>query len=133
MAKGIKVKIDNPQKTMKRLISDDVRLYLAETWAKYFKKYTPMDSGTLGSTYETEPGKVTYTTPYAHFQWYGEVMVDDRGSTWAKPRTSKHYAGRNLVYSKEKNAKATSHWEEAAQKDCSSKVAAEVSDYIRRK
>lgn len=133
MAKGIKVKINNPKKTMNRIIDDRVKLFAAETWARYFKKYTPMDNGTLGSTYTTEPGKVTYTSPYAHFQWKGIVMVDDRGSTWAKHGTEKHYTNANLNYSHEKNAKAQSHWEEAAERECKAQVAAEISDFISRR
>lgn len=132
MAKSINVTMNNPKKIINRIINDKVKLFAAETWAKYFKKYTPMESGTLGSTYNTEPGKVTYTSVYAHFQWEGRVMVDDRGSTWAKPGTAKHYVNANLVYSKEKNPGATSHWEVPTQENYKSQVAQEIEDYIKR-
>ena len=62
----------------------------------------------------------------------GKVMVDDRGSTWAKPGTAKHYVNADLTYSKEKNPNATSHWEVPAQENYKSQVAQEIEDYIKR-
>ena len=59
-------------------------------------------------------------------------MVDDRGSTWAKPGTAKHYVNADLTYSKEKNPGATSHWEVPAQENYKSQVAQEIEDYIKR-
>ena len=127
MSKGIKVKINNPKKTMNRIIDNKVQLFASETWARYFKKYVPRDSGILGETYTTEPSKVTYTSPYAHFQWEGRVMVDDRGSTWAKAGTKKHYTSASLKYS---YPNASSHWEEITQKNHKSQVAQEITNYI---
>lgn len=127
MSNSIRVKINNPGQTIDRIIDNRVRLFASETWARYFKKYAPRDSGILGETYTTEPGKVTYTSVYAHFQWEGRVMVDDRGSTWAKPGTKKHYTSADLKYS---YPNATSHWEEVAEKNHKSKVAQEITAYI---
>lgn len=127
MSKNITVKINNPTKTMNRIIDNDVKHFAAETWARYFKKYTPRDSGVLGETYTTEPGKVNYTSVYAHFQWEGKVMVDDRGSTWAKPGTRKHYTSANLKYT---YPSASSHWEEVAEKNHKSAVAKQITAYI---
>lgn len=130
MSKRIKVIIDNPRKTMNRIIDDKTRLFASETWAKYFKKYTPRDSGFLGETYTTEPGKVTYTSPYAHFQWEGRVMVDENGSTWAKKDHKKYYTNRKLKYS---YPNASSHWEEVAEKNHKSAVADEITQYLKRR
>ena len=130
MSKSIKVKINNPKQTMNRIIDDRVKLFAAETWGRYFKKYVPKDSKTLSETYTTEPGKVTYTSLYAHFQWEGKVMVDDRGSPWAKKDTKKHYTGRNLKYT---YPGASSHWEEVAERKHKSKVAQEITDYIKKR
>ena len=127
MSKGIKVEINNPKKTMNRIIDNKVRLFASETWARYFKKYVPRDSGVLGETYTTEPGKVTYTSLYAHFQWEGRVMVDENGSAWAKKNSKKHYIGKNLKYT---YPNASSHWEEVAQKNHKSEVAQEITNYI---
>lgn len=129
---SVKVKLDNPKKIMNRILNDKVGVFTAETWAKYFSRYTPKESGMLGQTYTTEPYKVTYTSIYAHFQHEGKVMVDDRGSTWAKLRQSKHYIDRKLTYSKEKNPQATDHWEELAKKNHKREVAQEITAFIKR-
>ena len=132
MAKTINVVMNNPKKIINRILNDKVRLFASGTWARYFKKYTPMENGNLGSNCTTEPGKVTYTSVYAHFQWEGKVMVDDRGSTWAKPGTAKHYVNANLTYSKEKNPCTQSHWEEITQQNHKAQVAQEIEAYIKR-
>ena len=142
MAKSIKVTMDNPKKIINRIINDKVRLFASDTWAKYFKKYTPMESGTLGSTYITEPGKVTYTSDYAHYQWEGKLYVDPithKGAFydpnygfWSRPGVTKIPSNKSLVYSKDKNPGATSHWEVPAQENYKSQVAQEIEDYIKR-
>lgn len=130
MSKTIKVKMNNPKKITNRIIDNKVRLFAAETWARYFKKYTPRDSGIMGETYNTEPGKVTYTAPYAHFQWEGRVMVDERGSTWAKKDTRKFYTNRDIKYS---YPNAHSHWEEVAERNHKRDVAEEITAYLKRR
>lgn len=59
---------------------------------------------------ENKNTELVYNGPYARFQYYGKVMVDDRGSTYAKAGTKKHVINRDLVYSKERHPKATSFW-----------------------
>ena len=126
---SVTIKINNPNKTLKRILSDDVRLYASQTWARYFTKYVPRDSSVLKDTYELEPGKVTYTSVYAHYQWEGRVMVgQESGSAWAKPREKKVYTSRNLDYS---YPKATSHWEEQAQRNDKAAVANQITNYIK--
>ena len=127
MSNNIRVRIDNPRQTVNRIIDDSVKIFASETWARYFKKYTPRDSGILGETYTTEPGKVNYTSVYAHFQWEGKVMVDDRGSTWAKPGTKKHYTSSDLKYT---YPNANSHWEKVAEKNHKADVARQITAYI---
>ena len=126
---SVTIKINNPSKTLKRILDDDVRLFASQTWARYFTKYVPRDSSVLKDTYELEPGKVTYTSVYAHYQWEGRVMVgQESGSAWAKPREKKVYTSRNLDYS---YPKATSHWEETAQRNHKAAVARQITNYIK--
>ena len=101
---------------IKRIFDDRTGIFLAETWAKIFTKYTPKDSGTLSQSYITEPYKVTYEQKYSHYQWFG---------------ISRN--GKPLRYSKEQNFLAQSHWEEPAQDAFSDDVARAVSKYLRRK
>ena len=57
-------------------------------------------------------------------------IIDDRGSPWAKKDTKKHYTGRNLKYT---YPGASSHWEEVAERKHKSKVAQEITDYIKKR
>ena len=126
---SVTIKINNPTKTVNRIIDDKTRLYAAQTWTRYFNKYVPKDSSALKDTYEIEPGKVTYTSVYAHFQWEGRVMVGkESGSPWARYREEKVYTSRNLQYS---YPKATSHWEETAEKRHKSEVARQITNYLK--
>ena len=126
---SVTIKIDNPRRTLSRIISDDVKVYASQTWARYFNKYVPKDSSVLKDTYEIEPGKVTYTSVYAHFQWEGRVMIgENSGSPWARYKEKKVYTSRNIQYS---YPKATSHWEETAEKRHKSEVARQITNYIK--
>ena len=101
---------------IKRIFDDRTGIFLAETWAKIFTKYTPKDSGTLSQSYITEPYKITYEQKYSHYQWFG---------------VSKN--GKPLRYSKEQNFLAQSHWEEAAERDKKVEVARAVTEYLKRR
>ena len=63
--------------------------------------YVPFHQGVLSGSVRTSigTGTLTYTGPYAHFLYKGEVMVSPiTGSSWAKKNERKVYAGRMLTY-----------------------------------
>lgn len=41
---------------------------------------------------------IKYTSPYAHYMYYGKLMLAKNGSSWAKFGESKHYVSKNLKY-----------------------------------
>ncbi len=47
------------------------QLFLANTCFRRMEKYTPKDTGTMATTATIEPGKITYETDYAYYQYYG--------------------------------------------------------------
>lgn len=52
---------------------------------KMMNKYVPWETEKLRNTAKARSGYVTYTQPYARFQYHGNVMYDPlTGSTWAK-------------------------------------------------
>ena len=134
-----------PQKTVQRILgSDDVGVFLASTWAKYFAKYVPMDTGTLQSNVTIDPFEVVYESPYAHYIWAGEKYVDpvynvggfhnaDFSQWWSRPGVTKIPSGEPLKYNTEKNPLATSHWEEPAFQAFSGSVANQLTQYLRAK
>lgn len=75
--------------------------------------------------------ELVYHTPYARFQYMGKVMVDDRGSTYAKKGTKKHVINKDLVYSKERHPDATSHWYEVAERQYKRKWVKLVKDVVK--
>ncbi|MEG1870233.1 MAG: minor capsid protein [Oscillospiraceae bacterium] len=119
MGMTIKVTGLSPGKTANRIISDEVKMSVANNAAKLMADYLPMDTGTLmgGGMAMLENGNpiVFYNGPYAHFQHEGRLMLSPSGSPWAKYGEIKHYAKPNkyLKFSKEKHPLATSYWERA--------------------
>lgn len=49
-----------------------VHAFFTETCARYMDKYVPYDEGTLASTVEVGKKTITYTQPYAEYQYRGE-------------------------------------------------------------
>ena len=96
-------------------LSRQLYLFMAQTAARLMAPFVPMDSGLLSQNYttsaNTEYGQVHYKSVYAHYQYYGELMVAPNGSAWAKKGEPKHYTGKPLKYSKQLHPLATSRWD----------------------
>ncbi len=124
------------------VLPDDSRIKLAcqNTLAKRCDPYVPMKEGPLSqSTIVSEEG-VTYTQPYAHYQYVGEVYgpswpIKQDGIIvgWRSPagKGSKHPTGRQLNYSKDKHPLATSHWDKAMMRDHKDEVCEEIKEIIK--
>lgn len=70
--------------------SDKARKYLASQVRNYCDKYVPMQQGDLmDATIAGDGSYIVYTQPYAHYQYYGEVMAG---------RAPKQYTGKALTY-----------------------------------
>lgn len=75
---------------------------------RYSEPYVPRDTGTLANSPYTasEPGKVVYSTPYARYLYYGQVMgpnipIKDGGEVvgfFSPPGKPKHLTGKELHY-----------------------------------
>lgn len=139
----VTVTINNAKGTINRILDDSVGKFVASEWSRYFAKYVPMREGILATDITIEPYKVTYNSPYAHYQWEGKLYVDpithkgafystDYGF-WSRPGVTKIPTDIPLNYSKEQNPLATSHWEVPAYEAFKETVAQAVTDYLRRK
>lgn len=106
----VRVEIFKPQKTMSRILDDDVGIFMAETCGRYFNKFVPMQTGMLSQTYETKPFELIYNQPYAKKMYYGD----------------------DLNFSREQHPLATSHWNQASFGTNKRKIASEVTQYINR-
>ena len=107
---AIKIKMSNPDRTMDRILSDEVGIFTAETCARYMNPYVPMRTGALSQTYTTEPYEVTYEQPYAHYQ----------------------YTGDGFNFNKELHPLAQAHWDRPVQDNYTKVIAREITKFIRR-
>lgn len=131
----IEVKMNNPKSVTNRILNKrDVGIFVATTWARYFDKYVPEYEGALKSDITIDPYEVTYNSPYAHYQWEGELYVSPTtGSSWARLGETKVPTGLPLTQSHEKNPLACAHWEEPAFDAFKDTVAKQVTAYLARK
>lgn len=90
----IKVDIDVDKILRLRGLGNDHKAQkkLATLVAKKCEPYVPMQSGSLknDAVIADDGSSITYPDPYAHYQYYGEVMAG---------RAPKHYTGRDIDYS----------------------------------
>lgn len=92
----MKIKVDiNTAKIMKqRGLGGDNRaqIFLASEVKRLSDPYVPMQQGHLknNAVIASDGSTLTYTQPYAHYQYYGEAMAG---------RAPKHYTGKALTYS----------------------------------
>ena len=68
-----------------------VQKYLASEVVRLSDKYVPFQQGALKNqrTIASDGSQIVYTQPYAHYQYYGQVMGG---------RAPKHYTGDSLTY-----------------------------------
>ena len=90
----ITVDIDTAKILKERGLGGDNRaqVYLASEVKRLCDPYVPFQNGPLKDTAQVAPdgSSVTYIQPYAHYQYYGEVMAG---------RAPKKYTGAKLTYS----------------------------------
>ena len=89
--------------------SDLVNQIIADT-----QDYVPFQRGILSNSVhaENDNTEIVYSTPYARFLYMGKLMVDSRGSSWARKDTKKHVVNKDLTCSKEAHSKAGAKWYE---------------------
>ncbi len=74
--------------------------------------YMPKQQGAMvGATNIIEPGLIVTDTPYAHYQYIGELYLAANGSSWAHKGETKHPSGLPLEYG---TTGTEDHWFEGA-------------------
>lgn len=71
--------------------SKEVQKFVASEVVRLADPYTPMQQGSLKNNKQisSDGSKIVYNQPYAHYQYYGEVMAG---------RPPKSYTGKKLTY-----------------------------------
>ena len=119
----VDVDIDTAKILRERGLGGDKRaqVYLANEVKRLSDPYVPMQSGALknAAVVASDGSTLTYTQPYAHYQYYGQVMAG---------RAPKHYTGESLTYSG--GGLRGSHWAERMKADKSPELADNLKKFI---
>lgn len=77
--------------------------------------YMPYQQGAMrGATQIIEPGLISTNTPYAHYQYEGELYLTEDGRSWANKGEKKYPTGTTLQYH---TAGTGDHWFEHAKEE----------------
>lgn len=119
----IEIDINTAEILKKRGLGGDHRaqVFLASEVKRLSDKYVPMQQGDLKNraVVSSDGSTLTYTQPYAHYQYYGEVMAG---------RAPKEYTGRELTY--HGGPMRGPRWEKRMLADKSKELADNVQKYI---
>ena len=79
-----------------------LRVFLASEVKRFCDPYVPMQQGLLKNqaVVASDGSTLTYTQPYAHYQYYGKVMGPNYETKkgWRSGKAPKHYTGKDLTY-----------------------------------
>lgn len=123
---SVKVKVDiSPAKILRaRGLGSDTGAckYLASEVKRLCDPYVPMQQGALKNitTIAADGSQLVYTQPYAHYQYYGEVMAG---------RPPKHYTGTAIKYH---GAMRGKEWDKRMLADKSKDLERSLDAYIKR-
>lgn len=98
------------------------RKHLATTVARLSDPYVPMAQGTLKNTVQidAEGRAILYRQPYAHYQYYGEVMAG---------RAPKQYTGKPIHYHGE--PMRGPNWDKRMMADRGDEVVDSLAKYVK--
>ena len=77
-----------------------VTAFIRNEMDRLMAPYVPGGAGGELEKLKTYPRnyEIKYISPYAHYQYYGKLMLARNGSAWAKKGEKKHYSGKKLKY-----------------------------------
>lgn len=141
----MKIKFDwnkEPKQVSEGLVNEKTQLFLANEAKRFMDPYVPADNLALAQNVrvytENGIGVVEYNSPYAHYQWNGELYgpnypIED-GGTVVGYRSPPHKTptGQKLHYSTSKHSLATSHWDEAMKRARKGDLTKSIQSYIER-
>ena len=103
MKLNVKVKMNSINKILKDHGLDkdgQVTKYLRDSADRLMTPFVPGGSGGELAKIKTYPSnhEIKYTSPFAHYQYLGKLMLAKNGSSWAKKGEKKHYTNKKLKY-----------------------------------
>lgn len=107
-----------PDQIAKERINSNTQLFMANEAKRLMDPYVPANNLVLAQNVSiytgNEYGVVEYRSPYAHYQYAGELYVSSAtGSPWATKGEYKVPTGKKLEHKTFRHPLATSEWDKA--------------------
>lgn len=116
-----------------------VQKYFQDTCYRYMDKYVPKRDGSLRREVDlSDPTKIVYEVPYAHYQYEGKLYVMENGKGayyspdygfWSEKGVAKQPTNIDLVYH---TAGTGPHWDERMKSAEMDNVIDKVQKYVDR-
>lgn len=128
---NVKVKMNSVNKIIKDHGLDSngrATRFLRDEADRLMNPFIPMDNGMLRKN-KTYPNASTikYTSPYAHYQYTGKLMLTKSGSSWAKKGEKKFYTNKKLKYH---TSGTGDHWDKLMLQRHRNDLTKDVQNYI---
>ena len=109
--------------------------FAAKEWHRLYSKYVPFDTGVLRDTVVITPGQIEHTSPYAHYQYTGDVYGPNYPFAhngivtgyFSPPNRKKSPTGKKLKY---KNPLASREWDKKAESTQKDKLISAMQRYV---
>ena len=130
---NIKVKMNSVKKILKdHGLDEDGRVikFLRDDSDRLMTPFIPGGAGGELAKLKTYPSNdsLKYTSPYAHYQFTGKLMLAANGSAWAKKGEKKHYSGKNLKYH---TSGTGSYWNKRMLQNKKNELHNDIDNYIK--
>lgn len=117
-----------------------VHAFFTNTCYKKMGKFVPGgDTGLLNQNVDIGKDRITYKSPYSHYQYVGKLYVDPKYKKgafysedygyWSRPGISKEPTSRPLEYH---TPGTGAFWDKKMWTSCGDEVVKEVQDYVDR-
>lgn len=130
---NVKVKMNKTSKIIKDHGLDEkgrVTRFLRDEADRLMTPFVPGGSGGMLAKLKTYPNNysIKYTSPYAHYQYTGKLMLAKNGSSWAKKGEKKHYTNKKLKYH---TSGTGDHWDKMMMQRRGKELAKDVENYAK--
>ena len=130
---NVKVKMNKTSKIIKDHGLDKngrVIAYLRNTADRLMMPFVPGGADGMLAKLKTYPNNysIKYTSPYAHYQYTGKLMLAKNGSSWAKKGEKKYYTSKKLKYH---TSGTGDHWDKMMMQRRGKELAKDVENYIK--
>lgn len=126
-----------PDQIVKERINSNTQLFMANEAKRFMDPYVPANNLVLAQSVslyvEGDTGVIEYRSPYAHYQYKGELYVSSKtGSPWARNGEHKVPTGKSLKHKTFRHPLATSEWDKAMSKARMKDLEQSMQNYINR-